>query len=1604
MNVQKKILNLLVVWSLIFPFGQPINTRNFGAEKWHPIPSRSAKSATPDHILRQQETEYIVRYETPNATLLPLEAKEAIKKAVNKWPFTPPDNNSFFLISLRWEKNWALGTLTSANLDNPLEAEAETHLNFENLFTLLLVKTERGWQAALDTDDEVHRLLAYVSEFELSQNARTVLFPAKTQNQKYNVLEQQYNSYRLPWPAGSRWRVTNSWHDSVTWGGRFPPNYSLDFDIVTITNSDILSSAPGTVTYMCEGNNDQYLLVITTDGTTEKLGYLHLDGATVRNEGIVHGSQVTQGKKLGRMREGYISDNCGTSRGTHLHMYFPEKPFTVDGITFSQANVHFNEDLYSTQGQGSNDSVPPDGDYSNRSSLAGISFTGSVSLNAQARDVGSNASGIDEVLFRAYYSGGWHTIYRDETNCSGNNTCNYSYTWDFNQNPPDTPPDGPITLGFDIKDQSGNWAYTPRGTFTINKFTDDPPTISFNNANTTSISSNGQKIYSNNPNWGFSGMANDNNSVTQVKYEAWGNNGNQTAQASGTGNWSYSRNGLSGHNRIQFFAYDTIGQRNRDSDKHYIDLYIDTANPETNAGLSDSQGQNGWHISAVNVSLQATDHGSGNGGTTQNIPNHYSAGIDYVRYQIDGGAWQTYNGIFSVSGDGTHTVNYYAVDKVGNQENQKSITFKIDATPPTAPSGAVEQNGVTSDQWQTAINDPAFTWNAASDSTSGVARYQLYWGDQSNGQGATSVTGTSYDPSAVPTGTYYLRGRTQDHAGNWSSWVTLFTFRYDGTPPHNPEVVNQDGIISGLWQNTVRTADFSWSTPFDAGSGVDGYYIYWGTDENGTSTNFITANQFVSTTPICAANDACTYYLRLQTRDKVGLKADWVTAFALRYDNTAPVGSLIANHGLDTTNQTVIRLDIVASDTGSGVQKMRFSNEGTEWTDWEPFTTPVYWQIPNVGRRDYDILLQLSDAVPNVSDIISDTVFLDINPAQPTSDNYRLWNDSMNSGGEHSNSSSYTLRSSVGQNMDSRTSTSASYQITSGYQAGALAAPTIVPTYTHYSQTNYVMAGGGTPGSGLISANYQMRGTVGQPAHTIISTSSNYTLSSGYWAGVGLTSPPSEPPPPPPPPTASGCSETYQILINNDDSYTNQSQVALTLCGPDATEVRLSNEPTFSTATWEAYQETINWTLDITGTSVQPRFVYAQYRDSSGQVFDTLFDEIIYDPNAPLGTINAGESNVTMSVTRRTAGKTERFQHVQAFNNASVNLELDVVDDSSGLWEMQISEDPAFSDAAWEEHNAFYQWAASPEDGLKTIYARFRDRATNESVTASDTVLVDTTPPTATISVTNPFIGPGTISVTLNIEAIDNLSGVDEMHVSYSPVFSDTTWIPYDTTASLPISDDGNLLPTIYVQFRDQLGNESIVYEVPYSIDISPPIGVADVELGSGTQHTITLSAWDYESGVTEMWLSPDYFFRENVTIMPYTEVLNWDFGDAPVLYIMFVDGVGNFSERVSAVIPEVCAPLDTPTVSVAQSNNNLTLSWGLVTGAESYNIYRDNSAPYFTPTVPYDSTTNLAWTDVGAGNAPGNYYYVVQAVSSCTSSNDSQRLGMFKFSVVAGN
>lgn len=82
----------------------------------------------------------------------------------------------------------------------------------------------------------------------------------------------------------------------------------------------------------------------------------------------------------------------------------------------------------------------------------------------------------------------------------------------------------------------------------------------------------------------------------------------------------------------------------------------------------DGTGSNGWYISDVVVTLNASDNLSD---------------VDRTEYKLnDNGDWTAYTGPITLSQEGTHTIQYYSIDKAGNAEYIRQQTIKIDKSAP----------------------------------------------------------------------------------------------------------------------------------------------------------------------------------------------------------------------------------------------------------------------------------------------------------------------------------------------------------------------------------------------------------------------------------------------------------------------------------------------------------------------------------------------------------------------------------------------------------------------------------------------------------------------------------------------------------------------------------------------------------------------------------------------------------------------------------------------------------------------------------------------------------------------------------------------------------
>ncbi len=799
-------------------------------------------------------------------------------------------------------------------------------------------------------------------------------------------------------------------------------------------------------------------------------------------------------------------------------------------------------------------------------------------------------------------------------------------------------------------------------------------------------------------------------------------------------------------------------------------------------------------------------------------------------------------------------------------------------------------------------------------------------------------------PQVARTGTYYLRGRTRDVAGNWSAWTDLFTYRYDGTPPENPTGVSHAlGIESTVWQRSSSAADFSWPVPHDEGSGIQGYQTYWGLDEQGTAADLLTQPGFQTTQGLCPAS-ACTGYLRLRSVDNVGNQAgEWSTAFILRYDNAPPAADFTINGGEGQTGQTQINLNITASDLGSGVKAMRFSTDGVTWTPWEVFAPVRAWQLPPVSRQTWPIYLQVQDGVGLVSVPAYHTVTLDVNPQQARSANFRLFDQSQVAGSGQLDSASYRGHGTLGQVNEAPQSSSASYQTWSGYEAGSLAIPVIAPGHDEFITINgAVVSGNGV--TVMASAGYHMAGAMGEaalPNNQPDLTSASFRHQPGFLAAspsrhvVNQTYPGEKPQPD----LAPDCT-VPSIQIERGDPFVNHPDVTLSLCAPHAVEMMVSNQKDLAGAAWEPYAIQKAWILASDGQEVKARFVYAAFRDVKGAVYGTYGDDIILDLTRPEGSLMLHED--VLPLPDAAAGlSVDIFAYIQADRSAglsspvqanedgTVNLLVDAQDNNSGLVDMQLSQSAIFSDTTWEPFVPVKAWTpADDTDGWKTVYARFKDSAGNISEPSQITFLVDRQSPNGAVWIERHTLRPEERQITLDLYAQDDLvdegtgtvlipgSGLEGMRLSDQPDLANAAWQPYQESLAWPVELDDKLEGTVYAQFRDQAGNVSPVYSDRYQVDLAAPEVTASVEQGSGLVRTIHISAHDDLSRPVKLYLGSDPAMLESVTGLDYQDgVYPWTFDDRRVVWLQVEDEAGNRSQPYPLYASDITYEIFMPVV-----------------------------------------------------------------------------------------
>jgi N-acetylneuraminic acid mutarotase len=474
-----------------------------------------------------------------------------------------------------------------------------------------------------------------------------------------------------------------------------------------------------------------------------------------------------------------------------------------------------------------------------------------------------------------------------------------------------------------------------------------------------------------------------------------------------------------------------------------------------------------------------------------------------------------------------------------------------------------------------------------------------------------------------------------------------------------------------------------------------------------------------------------------------------------------PPHTLTGTMGLPSgwANTNPIPLGFVATTTGTAPNAGSLSNDGTIWGDWIDITagvtTPTTWDVGSDGG-DKPVTLRLRNTEGQVVTVVTGTV-----------------------------------------NVDT-TAPEAAVSVISPYQTNN---PTFPVTWSGTDATSGIdhfdiqfrdeASGEWTDWQILTTATTS--DFTGQDGHTyafraraqdhagnlsIYSTGDTQTT-------VDLT-----------PPVAAS------LILNGGALTSTDLNLSVALSASDQTsgvaKMSFSNDGV-TWGDWQNYATITNWLLQSgDGTKI----VYLRVQDAAGNISLPIHSTIEVDTTV--------DSDYTLSI-----------NHGVLFTNQiAVTLDLGA---RSQTAQMMLSNDGGFAGAHWEPYGSHKAWTITQYGSYvipRLVYVRYKDVFGSISATFQDDIILDVNPPTGSISVVSSSLDGSSprsqtsTSITLQLSATDDVSGVGFMRLAEDQTFIGAQWQAYTTTYSWLLGAK----PTIYVQFRDNAGNESSIYSAPLPI------------------------------------------------------------------------------------------------------------------------------------------------------------------------------------------
>jgi hypothetical protein len=365
-----------------------------------------------------------------------------------------------------------------------------------------------------------------------------------------------------------------------------------------------------------------------------------------------------------------------------------------------------------------------------------------------------------------------------------------------------------------------------------------------------------------------------------------------------------------GPHKIVVSAYDLAGNRVESGTR----IFIDNGAP---APFTPAASIPSWTNTSPQISFQAWDSASG---------------IDQYEVRIDQSAFSVQTSPYWLPDlpDGEHAITVRAYDKVGNYRDGQVSIF-LDRSGPIDLLLSANIVGWTN-------TDPQISFNA-SDTVSGIDHFEV-----SQKSGVFVVRTSPFMPTDLEEGANIIYIRAFDRAGNHEEGS--LTLNIDKTAP---EKFTPSAAPAG-WTRSFPVIGFN---AIDKTSGIDRYELR--IDNGSFKVQSSPANLL-----LIPDGKHC---ITVRAFDRAGNFRDGTVDVFM--DSSPPFNvSFGLAGGNANTHQKDVTLIINSTDGLSGLDAVCFSNDGLEYTPWEPYNTSKAWSLsPGYGKKT--IFLKIRDKAGN---------------------------------------------------------------------------------------------------------------------------------------------------------------------------------------------------------------------------------------------------------------------------------------------------------------------------------------------------------------------------------------------------------------------------------------------------------------------------------------------------------------------------------------------------------------------------------------------------------------------------------------------------------------